>query len=140
LIKDQRAIAFNDSLSLKDKAGSYLALIDRVQPYADAINLADLYATYASLLPSLGEADRMSQYLERGVNAAKNVGDLVTASQILGTLGALHASDEKPDRMRAAWDEGLRLARQAESWQEARILDFYATYYLNRGQFALFRE
>ena len=140
LSRELRVLAFADGLSFQERADAYLQLIERCRPYSRAINLGLLYATYASYLPRLGRSEELPTYLNLAVSAALEAGDLETASQTLGTLGTFYNGQGDYDRMRDSWNQGLRLARQSQTWQEARILSFYSWYYLNHGRLALSRE
>jgi len=140
LFREQRTLALDTRLSFEEKAKSYRELIDRCLPYEDALDIADLYATFAGLLPRLNRENEMAQYLSLGAKAAVRAGDVARACQILGTLGVFYSDHKDYESMRTSWDEALKLARQANSWQEARILSFYAAHYANRGKLALSRE
>jgi len=140
ITRELRVLAFDTRMSLQEKADAYARMIERCRPYASAINTANLYGTYASYLPRLGRLEEMPKYLELGVAAAIQAGDLETASQTLGTLGTYYSQDGDYDNMRRAWNQGLRLAREAQSWQEARILSFFSFFYGTHGRLALSRE
>ena len=140
LIKEHRALILEDKRGAEDKARTCLALLERSKPYGDAIDLANLYAFYITLLPQLKKRDQTPHYYDLAVEAALRNGDFDQASQLLGSVGVYFAQRNELDRMRTAWNRGIELARQAGSWQEARILNFYSSFYQNEGRFALSRE
>src|SRR5262249_38484375 len=99
-----------------------------------------LYATYAEFLPRLNRRDEMPYYLRLGVQASIGDKDYDTACRLLGTLGCVHQAAFQFEEMRACWDQGLELARQTSSWQEARLLGFYAHYPQGQCRLALARD
>jgi CHAT domain-containing protein len=140
LIRTQRVLALEDTRSIQEKAPACRALIEECRPYADAIDVASLCGAYAGYLSALNQRDLMPHYLNVGIEAAMQCKDLDMASQLLGTLGVWFAGRGDYEQMRASWNRGIELAREARSWQESRLLGFYASFYLHRGRFALCRD
>src|SRR5262249_49132108 len=127
-------------MPVRERTERYRDLIDQCQLHPGMFNLGDLYATYAEFLPRLNRRDEMPYYLRLGVQASIGDKDYDTACRLLGTLGCVHQAAFQFEEMRACWDQGLELARQTSSWQEARILGFYAHYHQGQGRLALARD
>lgn len=140
LMSDIRAMVRDENSPVETREQVVRDLLERARPYADTLDLGDLYGTYANLLPRLNRQADMPYYLRAGIQASLAGGFVTSACQLLGTLGVVYESAGDESAMRECWDQALELARNANNWQEARILSFYAAHYRSRGQFAVARD
>lgn len=120
-------------IGAEEKAAAFEGLIADCGPYADVINLGDLYGPYCELLARLHREDELIPCFTRGTAHALAFGDTALACQFLGGLGTRYGHMDDDAGMRASWDRALELARAIGSWQEARILSFYAAYQRRNG-------
>jgi CHAT domain-containing protein len=132
-------IPTDTTLTLEEKEGRYRRLIEDSRPYADAMNRGEIYSSYCEVVGRT-KPDVLHHNLNIGIAEAESYGDYTTACQMLGVLGLFHLQRDEFDAMSECYDRALAHARRTKSWQEARVLSFYAGYFRSRGQLALTRD
>jgi len=136
LIRRTRELGDNRPDGPAATLAAYEELIREGLPYADVVNLGNPYASVCEALPRLGRKDELEVCALEGARHSLAFGDTALACQLLGMVGVQYQQRGDTPNMRRYWDRAMDLARRSRSWQEARILSFYASHYYAQGDAA----
>lgn len=129
-----RRLGMDGALEPAAKVDSLRSIIQEALPFRDVLNVGDFYSGYVELLPGLGRASELPGDLTHAAEMSLEFGDTTLACQFLGMLGHHFGLQGQESLQTETWDRGLELARRSRSWQEGRLLNYYARLYADRGE------
>lgn len=133
LLRRMIATHLDQGLDLPGRARAYEALLRESLPFGDVINRGDMFGPYCEILSRLNRDGELAHNFDEGTECSLAYGDTAQACQFLGALGTHYGHSGNDSLMKVCWDRALLLARANRNWHEARILSFYASTYMERG-------
>jgi tetratricopeptide (TPR) repeat protein len=129
------SLSFDTSMTVESRAREFDGLTLRYLLKGDTARA--LFSATAAAYCEL-DRERYRERLRAAIGLGRAIGEYDIVCQMLGSLGDAYQYAGKDDSMRVCYDEGIELAwRYRFIDQAARILRFYANYYIERGRLAM---
>ena len=108
--------------------------LDACRPYADVLDTSSPQGGLAFLLLQRNRNEEGMRKLDMAIEIARRMGNVQMQCQLLGSKSAIFGAKGDVDSMFACVGQGIRVARQAESVSEARLLRMSAGYWSSLGR------